>query len=63
MAGALTMPQDGSEAIYTVAGVLILALGHRLNMRRIAQRLLAAWHADYFHVMADTIISFTKANR
>ena len=31
MAGALTMPHDGSEAIYTIVGVLILALGHRLN--------------------------------
>jgi hypothetical protein len=31
MAGALTMPHDGSEAIYTVVGVGILALGHRLN--------------------------------
>ena len=32
MAGALTLPHDGSEAIYTVVGVLILALGHRLNV-------------------------------
>ena len=31
MAGALTMPHDGSEAVYTVIGVGILALGHRLN--------------------------------
>ncbi len=31
MAGALTMPHNGSEALYTVAGVAILALGHRLN--------------------------------
>lgn len=31
MAGALTMPHDGSEALYTIVGVLILALGHRLN--------------------------------
>ena len=31
MAGALTLPHDGSEAIYTVLGVAILALGHRLN--------------------------------
>jgi hypothetical protein len=31
MAGALTMPHDGSEALYTVVGVAILALGHRLN--------------------------------
>ena len=31
MAGALGMPHDGSEAIYTVVGVLIVALGHRLN--------------------------------
>lgn len=31
MAGALTMPHDGTEALYTVIGVTILALGHRLN--------------------------------
>jgi hypothetical protein len=32
MAGALSLPHDGTEAIYTVVGVLILALGHRLNV-------------------------------
>ena len=31
MAGALTMGHSTGEAIYTMAGVLILALGHRLN--------------------------------
>ena len=31
MAGALTLPHDGSEAAFTVLGVAILALGHRLN--------------------------------
>jgi hypothetical protein len=31
MSGALTLPHDGNEALYTVAGVAILALGHRLN--------------------------------
>ena len=31
MAGALTLPHDGTEAPYTVVGVAILALGHRLN--------------------------------
>lgn len=31
MAGALTLPHDGSEAMATVIGVAILALGHRLN--------------------------------
>ena len=31
MAGALTLPHDGTEALYTMAGVAILALGHRLN--------------------------------
>ena len=31
MAGALTMPHDGSEAMFTVLGVGILALGHQLN--------------------------------
>lgn len=32
MAGALTMPHDGKEAMITIGGVLILALGHRLNL-------------------------------
>jgi hypothetical protein len=31
MAGALTMPHNGTEALYTVVGVAVLALGHRLN--------------------------------
>lgn len=31
MAGALTLPHDGSEAIYTMLGVGVVALGHRLN--------------------------------
>lgn len=31
MAGALTLPHDGTEALYTVIGVGVLALGHRLN--------------------------------
>lgn len=31
MAGALTLPHDGGEALYTIVGVGILALGHRLN--------------------------------
>ena len=32
MAGALSLPHDGSEAVFTVVGVMILALGHRLNV-------------------------------
>ena len=32
MAGALTLPHNGGEALYTVIGVGILALGHRLNL-------------------------------
>jgi hypothetical protein len=36
MAGAMTMPHDSSEVIYTVVGVLILALGHDLNRRAVA---------------------------
>lgn len=32
MAGALSLPEGGHEAIYTVTGVLIVALGHRLNV-------------------------------
>ncbi|HEU5285304.1 MAG TPA: MerC domain-containing protein [Sphingomicrobium sp.] len=31
MAGALTLPHDGSEAMFTVIGVAVLALGHQLN--------------------------------
>lgn len=31
MAGALTKPHDGTEALYTIIGVAIVALGHRLN--------------------------------
>jgi hypothetical protein len=31
MAGALTLPHDGSEAMFTVLGVAVLALGHQLN--------------------------------
>ncbi len=31
MAGALSIPHDGTEALYTVLGVGILALGHQLN--------------------------------
>ena len=33
MAGALTLPHDGSETVYTILGVAILALGHDLNRR------------------------------
>jgi hypothetical protein len=32
MSGALTLPHDGTEALYTIIGVGILALGHRLNL-------------------------------
>ena len=32
MAGALSLPHDGREPIYTIIGVMILALGHRLNV-------------------------------
>ena len=31
MAGALSLPHGGAETIYTVIGVMMLALGHRLN--------------------------------
>jgi hypothetical protein len=33
MGGALTLPHDGTEALATMVGVLILALGHDLNRR------------------------------
>jgi len=32
MAGALSLPEGGHEPVYTVMGVMILALGHRLNV-------------------------------
>jgi hypothetical protein len=32
MAGALRLPHDGREALYTIIGVMIVALGHRLNV-------------------------------
>ena len=32
MAGALQLPHDGSEAAFTIVGVALLALGHRLNV-------------------------------
>ena len=31
MAGALTLPHDGTETLFTIVGVGILALGHHLN--------------------------------
>ena len=35
MAGALTLQHDGGEMIYSMLGVLILALGHDLNRRAV----------------------------
>jgi hypothetical protein len=35
MAGALSLPHDGAEVIYTIVGVAILALGHDLNRRAV----------------------------
>lgn len=32
MAGSLTLPHSGAEIAYSVAGVTILALSHRLNL-------------------------------
>jgi hypothetical protein len=32
MAGALSLPEGGHEPVYTVLGVCILAVGHRLNV-------------------------------
>ena len=31
MGGALRLPHDGTEAMFTIVGVAILALGHQLN--------------------------------
>lgn len=35
MAGAMTLPHDGTEAVYTIIGVGLLALGHDLNWRAV----------------------------
>jgi hypothetical protein len=35
MAGAMTMPHSLAETVYTLVGVLILALGHDLNRRAV----------------------------
>ena len=35
MAGALSLPHDGAEVVYTIVGVAILALGHDLNRRAV----------------------------
>jgi MerC mercury resistance protein len=36
MAGAMTLPHDGGEVVYTILGVMVLALGHDLNRRAIS---------------------------
>ena len=35
MAGALSLPHDSGEVVYTIVGVAILALGHDLNRRAV----------------------------
>jgi hypothetical protein len=35
MAGALTLGHDGGEMLWSIAGVLVLALGHDLNRRAV----------------------------
>jgi hypothetical protein len=35
MAGSLSLPEGGSGTVYTIVGVLILALGHDLNRRAV----------------------------
>lgn len=35
MSGALTLPHNGGEVMYTIFGVAILALGHDLNRRAV----------------------------
>ncbi|HEV2747594.1 MAG TPA: MerC domain-containing protein [Allosphingosinicella sp.] len=35
MAGALSLPHSGTEIVYTILGVAILALGHDLNRRAV----------------------------
>jgi hypothetical protein len=35
MAGSLALPEGGAGTVYTIVGVLILALGHDLNRRAV----------------------------
>jgi hypothetical protein len=35
MAGSLMLPHDGGSTVYSIVGVLILALGHDLNRRAV----------------------------
>lgn len=35
MSGALSLPHDSNEVVYTILGVAILALGHDLNRRAV----------------------------
>lgn len=35
MSGALSLPHDGAEVVYTIIGVAVLALGHDLNRRAV----------------------------
>lgn len=35
MAGSLMLPHDGGSTVYSILGVLILALGHDLNRRAV----------------------------
>jgi hypothetical protein len=35
MAGSLSLPEGGAGTVYTIVGVLILALGHDLNRRAV----------------------------
>jgi hypothetical protein len=35
MLGALTLPHGGGEAMFTICGVILVALGHHLNRRAV----------------------------
>ena len=70
MAGALSLPHDGTEALYTVIGVGILALGapaqqHRRRViARIPQRLRLNHTEDYLPCRwLRTSIMSMRANR
>ena len=67
MAGALTLPHDGTEALYTVVGVgdPRARPPPQPDRRRISlPRLRAGRREAYLPAMASTcIISFTKASR
>ena len=69
MACAMTLREGGYEPLFTIVGVMILALGHRLNIMAAQHELLIACSRRRRRSIsrhdhgAGTIISSTKASR